>query len=680
MTDADTARNGWQGLCLTRRPLGVGLFLILMLALTGDVVADGYDKWEPGGNIPLAVEVGTLGATDTYEATPAGVADVFGNGPYDLILTDHKVLPFRRMSSEGVPVYGPPQTFKLPSRAAALFTDESSALCALYPSGQAAYISKFDASTRKFTAGQKSDVAWPKNARSFAATLSPRGRLLVYFSVPDGRPYYPTDVHSHLPGYRPFNGSGIWRGGRPFSSLGAAMFIDGTGFGKSMVKHPVYDGGRDFQFSNPGITVVNLGKGHERDIVASDKLGTFHFFHNRASDAINLDEGVFVSDERGNALRHPGINPKPVAIADPETGYSNLIVGDTGIVWFYRFTGRFNQIGGPIYEKPKRVLVEDPPLVLSALPVITSGDLDNDGLIDLLAGNDVGDFYFARNIGTEAEPGFDVPHLIKAGGETLKVNAGYGCIQGPGEARWGYTCPTLYDWNGDGLLDIIYNSIHGDITVLLHKPDTSPPAFEKPVVLKCDSLELRLVWRTQPAVTDWGKEGGGSCIIVNDENNQLRRFWRIDDYNVRRGELLKLATGEPIQAHGKRHGGQYGRTKLQAVDWDRDGKVDLIAGTGRAASIPGPGGYPDDTFKGDSRQATVLFLRNVGTNDNPVFEYPCVMHYKGKKIAMGTHSCTPLAVDLGRGELDLLVGMEDGVVSYFPRESLTWPDIRASAE
>ena len=46
------------------------------------------------------------------------------------------------------------------------------------------------------------------------------------------------------------------------------------------------------------------------------------------------------------------------------------------------------------------------------------------------------------------------------------------------------------------------------------------------------------------------------------------------------------------------------------------------------------------------------------------------MTFNGDKLEMGTHSCSPLAVDLGRGQLDLLVGEEHGSVIYYPREKL----------
>ena len=107
-----------------------------------------------------------------------------------------------------------------------------------------------------------------------------------------------------------------------------------------------------------------------------------------------------------------------------------------------------------------------------------------------------------------------------------------------------------------------------------------------------------------------------------------------------------------------------------------DGLVDLLAGTGRAASIPGLGGIPDDTFRGERRQASVMLLRNAGSNQGPVFEYPRVMCFDGQKLEPDVHSCPPLAIDLGGGKLDLLAEEEDGSVRYFPRERLAAIDVQ----
>ncbi|MCD6384308.1 VCBS repeat-containing protein, partial [Candidatus Sumerlaeota bacterium] len=304
-----------------------------------------------------------------------------------------------------------------------------------------------------------------------------------------------------------------------------------------------------------------------------------------------------------------------------------------------------------------------------ALPVLSPGDLNNDGLIDLVAGNDSGELFFIKNVGTTTSPAFAMPVPLNVGGKPLHVQAGYrGSIQGPGEARWGYTCPTLYDWNADGYLDIVMSSILGDYVVLFQEPGTDPPRFQLPQPLYCDGLELHLTWRQQPAVTDWGTTGQ-VCLVTFDEDDLLRCFWRLDDHNVVRGELLRLNDGRVIEANIK-GAGQRGRTKLQAVDWDGDGRIDLLAGTRRWHSIPSPAdGLPQSL--GRNREAAVLFLRNVGTNANPVFAFNELMKFKGNRIALGIHSCSPVAVDLGSGVLDLIVGEERGSLIYYSRKDLT---------
>jgi hypothetical protein len=257
------------------------------------------------------------------------------------------------------------------------------------------------------------------------------------------------------------------------------------------------------------------------------------------------------------------------------------------------------------------------------------------------------------------------------GGKPLDIKASYrGSLQGPGEAMWGYTCPTLYDWNGDGRLDVVLNSITSEYRVLLREPgDAKQVAFSEPMQMYCDGLALNLSWRSQPAITDWGKRGQ-VCMIALDEKNLLRMFWRIDDQNVRRGELLKFTDGKPILANDE-GAGQTGRGKLVATDWDQDGTIDLLIGTSRGLRFPaGPDfGYPD--VFGAERAASVLVLRNAGTNESPVFEYARLVQHNGERIKLGTHSCTPALVDLGRGVRDLLVGEERGAVRYFPAESLS---------
>jgi hypothetical protein len=293
-------------------------------------------------------------------------------------------------------------------------------------------------------------------------------------------------------------------------------------------------------------------------------------------------------------------------------------------------------------------------------------------LIDLIAGNDAGQLLFLKNIGSLGRPEFDNPVSVAVGGKPLNIKAGYrGSVQGPAEAMWGYTCPTLYDWNGDGLLDVVLNSVLGDYMLLLQQPSNGSPEFSEPKLMSCDGLQLHLVWRSQPAITDWGKKDGRTCMIALDEQNLLRCFWRIDNENVERGELLRLKNGSSITANADEAAGQTGRAKLVAHDWDNDGALDLLIGTSRGLSFPASETtyYPSSFYP--DHKASVLLLRNIGSNEQPVFDYVRFVEFEGKRISLAIHCCSPAPVDLGRGVVDLLVGEENGTIHYYPRELLT---------
>jgi hypothetical protein len=74
---------------------------------------------------------------------------------------------------------------------------------------------------------------------------------------------------------------------------------------------------------------------------------------------------------------------------------------------------------------------------------------------------------------------------------------------------------------------------------------------------------------------------------------------------------------------------------------------------------------------GETRAASLLFLRNAGSNREPVFEYARLVEFEGERIALGIHIVSPVFFDIGRGVDDVLIGEELGSIKYYPRESLT---------
>lgn len=625
-----------------------------------------------GQAIPVAKNRGSaqIGRGEDFRTMVIGTADVFGNGPYDLFLWPNQLFPFRGFDKEGTPYYGKPIQTKGQPFNGVIYNGPDSVIYGVFGAGKKVRVCTFDKATLTFEQYALSNsLELPGGVGGGMANyIDSKGKLHVYFSIPDGQSYRPPGDH-HAATYLPYDGAGFWRGNIVRRNLYHVRF-DSLKMEKAELVYRTGQGPGEFLFNQSGMSVVHLGKDRPQALVTSEKHGVMRYFE-IASSTGKLSPQKFVNNKEHVALRHPVINANLKAIPDPETGLSNLIVGDSGRIWFYRFTGQFSENGSPIYGSPQPVLAQGISLSLGELPVLSSGDVDRDGLVDLIAGNDAGQLLFIKNIGKKDRAEFDRPVAVNVGGRPLDIKAGYrGSIQGPGEAMWGYTCPTLYDWNGDGHLDVILNSIMADYMLLLQQPSDNGPVFTEPRRMYCDGLQLHLAWRSQPAITDWGT-GGRLCMIALDEKNLLRQFWRIDNQNLERGELLLLKDGSPITANVDEAAGQTGRAKLVAHDWDQDGAIDLLIGASRGLSFPASKTVYLPSSYGPDRHASVLFLRNVGSNSKPVFDYIKQIDFNGERIGLGIHSCSPVPLDLGRGVIDLLVGKENGSIRYYPRETLS---------
>jgi len=99
-----------------------------------------------------------------------------------------------------------------------------------------------------------------------------------------------------------------------------------------------------------------------------------------------------------------------------------------------------------------------------------------------------------------------------------------------------------------------------------------------------------------------------------------------------------------------------------------------LVGTGRGASIPNPTtGLPYNRKK-KNEGAAVLFLRNAGSDADPVFEFPKMMKFKGEDILLGAHECAPTTAYVGGDgkSLNLVVGTEYGTFMFYDRKDLSW--------
>src|SRR5690606_11442058 len=123
-------------------------------------------------------------------------------------------------------------------------------------------------------------------------------------------------------------------------------------------------------------------------------------------------------------------------------------------------------------------------------------DWNGDGYEDLIVGNAAGNLCYIENLGG-TPPKWAAPQNLAANGEEIRVPAGYnGSIQGPAEAKWGYTTPSVADWNGDGLLDIVINSIHGKVVWFENIGTRTTPklAAPRPITVEGPEKPLGPAW------------------------------------------------------------------------------------------------------------------------------------------------------------------------------------------
>ena len=415
-------------------------------------------------------------------------------------------------------------------------------------------------------------------------------------------------------------------------------------------------------YGRPSPNFADFDGDGDLDLLCGEFLDGFTYFRNIGTKTVpSYAKGVRLP------VRMELCMITPTAVDWDGDGDQDLIVGDEdGRVAWLEHAGRIVD-GVPLFKTPVYFRQQAADLKFGALATPVGVDWDGDGDQDILAGNTTGQIGFFENLSRagDTSPKWAAPVLLSAGGETILIQAGVnGSIQGPAEAKWGYTTFTVADWDGDGLHDVITNSIWGKIEWYRNTGSRESPSLTdaRPIDVQWpgtppkpawfwwnpEGKSLVTQWRTTPVAVDWDGDNLTDLVMLDHEGflslyrRAKRRIKESDDTLVLLPpvRLFVDKQGNAIRLNSRRAGGS-GRRKLCVVDWDGDGRLDVLANSENAE-----------------------FWRNMGESDGKV-----VLENRGNiaKRKVSGHTSSPTVIDLdGNGKPELLVGAEDGRFYYLP--------------
>ncbi len=193
-------------------------------------------------------------------------------------------------------------------------------------------------------------------------------------------------------------------------------------------------------------------------------------------------------------------------------------------------------------------------------------DLDGDGISDIITGCWPGQLYFFKGL---SKGQFAPKQTLKdQAGNDIKIES----------------ASTVFaaDWNADGKLDLLIGDVQGRVHLMLNEGKAPANAFAKSQQLSVAGEPIKVGHGdSHPIAVDWDGDklldllvgcGDGSVLYYKNEGNAKEPKLTKAKTLIAKSDMWE---GGAVSRESIRPGG---RVKICVVDWNGDGRLDLLTG------------------------------------------------------------------------------------------------------
>jgi hypothetical protein len=183
-----------------------------------------------------------------------------------------------------------------------------------------------------------------------------------------------------------------------------------------------------------------------------------------------------------------------------------------------------------------------------------------------------------------------------------------------------------------GMHDLLLGDRDGYVWVFINIGNRESPRYDAGTRLRAGGKEIKVRGPSYPYLVDWNEDGKVDLLVGNG-GGYLHLFLNQGDGNFASGVMVK-AGGKDVDTGS--------RATPCVTDWNEDGKKDLVMGNG---------------------SGEIFLYLNEGTNQQPVFGKPIKLN--NGKLDVGSDSAPDVVDWNGDGKKDLVVGNDNGEIIVF---------------